>query len=111
MGKETRDIKIKESWAGPPGLMGGEYDASATADWSVTEAEVKACQDAWAAAIVEISSVYAKKGDYVTAAGDAAANLYGYGHCNVLFKPTKAAEVPFRPTGADAMSYFVGHKA
>ena len=34
-------------------------------------------------------------------------------HCkhNVLFKPTKAALVPFRPTGADAMSYFVGNGA
>ena len=26
----------------------------------------------------------------------------------VLFKPTKAAEMPFRPTRADAASYFVG---
>ena len=32
---------------------------------------------------------------------------YGYGN-NVLFKPTKAAEHPFRPTGGEAMSYFVG---
>jgi len=85
--------------------------AAAVADSLVTEADVKACQDAWGAAIVEISSVYLKNGDYVKAAGDAAANLYGYGHGNVLFKPTKAAEAPFRPTGDDAMSYFVGHKA
>ena len=28
----------------------------------------------------------------------------------MLFKPTKAAEYQFRPTGADAMSYFVGGK-
>ena len=28
----------------------------------------------------------------------------------MLFKPTKAAEFPFRPTGAEAMSYFVGGK-
>ena len=41
-------------------------------------------------------------------AGDAAAELYGYGHSNVLFKPTKAAEYAFRPTGEEAMSYFVG---
>ena len=26
----------------------------------------------------------------------------------MLFKPTKAADVPFRPTGEEAMSYFVG---
>ena len=42
------------------------------------------------------------------AAAGAAADLYGYGHGKVLFKPTKAAEYPFRPVAADAMSYFVG---
>ena len=44
-------------------------------------------------------------------AADAAAELYGYGHGHVLFKPTKATKHPFRPTGADAMSYFVGAEA
>jgi len=44
----------------------------------------------------------------VQAAANAAAELYGYGHSNVLFKPTKAVENQFRPTGEDAMSYFVG---
>ena len=33
-----------------------------------------------------------------------------YGHSNVLFKPTKAAEYQFRPTAEEAMSYFVGGK-
>ena len=42
------------------------------------------------------------------AAEAAAGELYGYGHSQVLFKPTKAAEVPFRPTALEAMSYFVG---
>ena len=41
-------------------------------------------------------------------AGEAAGELYGYGHSKVLFKPTKAAEFPFRPTAGEAMSYFVG---
>merc|ERR1712070_420329 len=50
-------------------------------------------------------------GDYVGAAANAAGELYGYGHTNVLFKPTKAAEFPFRPTGPEAMSYFVGKDA
>ena len=36
--------------------------------------------------------------------------LYGYGHHDVLFKPTKATKHPFRPTAASAMSYFVGGK-
>ena len=38
----------------------------------------------------------------------AAADLYDFGPSKVLFKPTKAAEVPFRPDGTGGMSYFVG---
>ena len=45
------------------------------------------------------------------AAADAAGELYGYGRTNVLFKPTKAAEFPFRPSASEAMSYFVGGAA
>ena len=78
---------------------------------AVTEAEVLACQDAWANAIVTISKVHAEKGDYVQAAAAAAGELYAYGHMDVLFKPTKAAVFPFRPTANDAMSYFVGGNA
>ena len=67
-------------------------------------------QAKWAEAIKTISKTYMEGGDYIKAAGDAAAELYAYGHSKVLFKPTKAAEQQFRPTGADAMSYFVGGK-
>jgi len=74
----------------------------------VTEAEVLAVQNNWANAIKTISATYKNKGDYVAAAAKAAGELYCYGHSNVLFKPTKAAEFQFRPTGEDAMSYFVG---
>jgi len=74
----------------------------------VTEAEVREVQQKWANAIKSISATYKTGGDFKKAAADAAAELYGYGHGNVLFKPTKCAEVQFRPTGADAMSYFVG---
>merc|ERR1719499_2938621 len=41
-------------------------------------------------------------------ANQAAADLYAYGVEEVLFKPTKAAEYPFRPTPTGALSYFVG---
>ena len=47
----------------------------------------------------------------MTAASKAAEKLYGYGHANVLFKPTKAKDVQFRPEASQAMSYFVGAKA
>ena len=43
--------------------------------------------------------MYLDGGDYVAAAGEAAGKLYGYGHGNVLFKPTKSTRHPFRPTG------------
>ena len=77
----------------------------------VTKAEVEQAQRDWAAAIAGCSKVYADGGDYVAAAGEAAGKLYGYGKCDVLFKPTKATKNPFRPTGEDAMSYFVGADA
>eukprot|EP00931_Biecheleriopsis_adriatica_P030233 TRINITY_DN1783_c0_g1_i12.p1 TRINITY_DN1783_c0_g1~~TRINITY_DN1783_c0_g1_i12.p1 ORF type:complete len:316 (+),score=80.54 TRINITY_DN1783_c0_g1_i12:138-950(+) len=78
---------------------------------TITKQEVEDAQTAWAGAIKHISKVYLDGGDYVAAAGEAAGELYGYGKTNVLFKPTKAAEVPFRPEASDAMSYFVGHDA
>merc|ERR1719163_1240670 len=77
----------------------------------LTETEVLECQAKWANAIKTISKTYLEKGDYIKAAGDAAGELYGYGHSNVLFKPTKATKHPFRPTGEVAMSYFVGADA
>ena len=77
----------------------------------LTESEVEDLQTNWGNAIKNISKTFLDKGDYVSVAGDAAAELYGYGHSNVLFKPTKAAEYPFRPTGGEAMSYFVGGSA
>merc|ERR1719310_2479061 len=77
----------------------------------LTRAEVLECQDKWAKAIASISKVYLDGGDFVAAAGEAAGELYGYGHHDVLFKPTKATAHPFRPTGETAMSYFVGAEA
>ena len=77
----------------------------------VTKAEVEAAQKSWAEAIAGCSKVYADGGDFVAAAGEAAGKLYGYGHGNVLFKPTKATAHPFRATGEEAMSYFVGAEA
>merc|ERR1711871_1353178 len=95
------------------GLMGGK-SPKFNEDGSlapVTKADVEAAQKLWGDSIASISKVYAEKGDYVAAAGEAAGKLYGYGHGNVLFKPTKATAHPFRPTAEDAMSYFVGAEA
>ena len=78
---------------------------------AVTKAEVLEAQKLWADSIASISKTYLDGGDYVAAAGEAAGKLYGYGHGNVLFKPTKATDHPFRATGEEAMSYFVGAEA
>ena len=75
---------------------------------ALSEAEVVECQENWAAAIAACSKIYKEGGDYIGAAAGAAADLYGYGHTEVLFKPTKAAVHPYRPTAEEAMSYFVG---
>ena len=97
------------------GAMGGHLLYKAIKKYwgagAVTEKEVLAVQKGWSDAIVKISKIYKEEGDYVGAAGEAAGELYAYGHHDVLFKPTKAAEVPFRPTAGEAMSYFVGGKA
>merc|ERR1712146_798938 len=84
------------------------YSAAPALPAPVTELEVKEVQAAWAAAIKQISKVHKEGGDYIGAAAEAAGELYAYGHSNVLFKPTKAAEYQFRPTAEEAMSYFVG---
>ena len=78
---------------------------------TVTEADVLAVQAKWAGAIKSISETHKKGGDFVGAAAEAAGELYAYGHHDVLFKPTKAREVTFRPTAEEAMSYFVGANA
>ena len=88
--------------------MAGLRSLSASAGSPLTEDEVVECQAKWANAIKTISKTSLDKGDYSGAAGEAAGELYGYGHSNVLFKPTKAADFPFRPTAGEAMSYFVG---
>ena len=77
----------------------------------VTREEVIAAQNHWANSICDISRTFLQGGDYVGLAGERAGELYGYGHTNVLFKPTKAAEHTFRPDATGAMSYFVGFDA
>lgn len=74
----------------------------------VSEADVTEAQKEWAAAIVRISKSHEEGGNFVEEATKAAEELYGYGHCDVLFKPTKATENRFRPDGEGALSYFVG---
>merc|ERR1719217_661857 len=102
-------LKGPNALSSPPSKTGFTSRAlSSGAGAPLTEADVHECQAKWANAICTISKVFLEKGDFVAEAGKQAGELYGYGHTDVLFKPTKATNHPFRPTGEDAMSYFVG---
>merc|ERR1719379_335031 len=68
---------------------------------AVTKEDVLSVQTSWGNAIKRISQVCKEKGDYIQTAADAAGELYAYGKCDVMFKPTKAAEYPFRPTAEE----------
>merc|ERR1711933_155862 len=95
-------------------LTGPAWAAVATGAPVVTKDEVLKVQDAWKAAILTISKEYLANptGDgYKNAAKAAAGELYGYGEGDVLFKPTKAKETPFRVKGEGALSYFIGYDA
>ena len=75
---------------------------------SITSDDVRSAQQAWGSAIVAIGAASAH-GDAVQAvASNLVETLYAYDLGPVLFKPTKAAEVPFRNTLGKAISYFIG---
>ena len=77
----------------------------------LTYREVRDAQVLWASSIKEISAAYLNEDDFISVAGEAASKLYAYGHSGVLFKPTKASKVQFRPMASDAMSYLLGYNA
>ena len=58
--------------------------------------------------IVNIGKVFLEEGDYQAAAEEHINNFYNYQEESVLFKPTLAAEQPFRTDFVGALSYFVG---
>jgi hypothetical protein len=78
-------------------------------NFGITIDEVKATQKKWGEGIVRIGQVYLDKGDFKKEAFDHIMDLYDYEAGAVLFKPTLAAKVPFRPTVEGALSYFVGN--
>ena len=82
------------------------YSMSRAESSGITEMEVVAAQKAWSDGIIDIGAVMTAGGDYKTRASSLLDSLYG-AFPGVLFKPTKAAAVPFRKTRAEALSYFV----
>lgn len=74
----------------------------------ITKAEVLQAEKTWGEGIVSIGKAFTDHGDYKMLAKQHVDSLYAYGKTPVLFKPTKAANVQFRPTEPEAVSYFVG---
>ena len=83
-----------------------------TVNTNITEADIKAAQDGWGKALIQISDDYAA-GGITKAKATANAVLdaaYGYNMGVVLFKPTLTyGERTFRTTKEGALSYFVGN--
>ena len=75
----------------------------------ITREEVVEAQKAWSDALVDLGKKYTDGQDYRQAAKTLLDDLYAYQTGQVLFKPTKAADIRFRTTKEGALSYFVGH--
>jgi len=73
----------------------------------ITVTEVISAQKAWGDAIVLIGKMFSEQKDYKSYAVRIVDSLYAFDEGTVLFKPTKAAEVQFRKTEEEAVSYFV----
>ena len=71
----------------------------------ITEEQVAAAQQIWGEGIVKIGALKGDAEAAEKAASEHLDTLYAYDLGMVLFKPTKAAEFPFRPTAGEAMSY------
>lgn len=98
-----------------PAAAASAYTASpAEAQAPITEADVKAAQEAWGNALVSISRTYNEQGFEAARdlAGAVLDGAYGYQMGPVLFKPTlTVAPQTFRTTREGALAYFVGGDA
>ena len=78
----------------------------------LTPQEVLQQQKIWGDTVVAIGAAHTANPtgqEHIKIATDAASNIYAYDHLLVMFKPTLASDVQFRPNPQDALSYFVGH--
>lgn len=74
----------------------------------ITIEDILSVQKAWGDAIVKAGEAYEKGFDLLPFAKRGLKHLYGFGERDVLFKPTRAIDVPFRSTLDEAVSYFIG---
>ncbi|KAJ8605444.1 hypothetical protein CTAYLR_003330 [Chrysophaeum taylorii] len=79
----------------------------------ITYDEVRAAVKSWCDGIIKIGKVFQEGGDYKAKAMEVIESNYAFSHDTapgnqLLFKPTKAAEHPFRSQFDEFVSYFVG---
>ena len=72
----------------------------------ITENQVLAAQEKWGAGVVKIGSLKDNRAECEAYANAFLDERYAF-EGNVLFKPTKCAYEQFRPTKAEALSYFI----
>ena len=74
---------------------------------AISKEQVLDAQKAWGDGIVRIAKAHSAGEDFEQVARDHIETLYAYGLVPVLFKPTLAADIQFRSTFDQALSYFV----
>lgn len=92
-------------------LAGAAFANANVVNNNITEAEVKAAQDAWGRALIQISEDHLTGGvEKAKATAEAVLDsAYGYNMGPVLFKPTlTTGDQVFRTTREGALAYFVG---
>lgn len=75
----------------------------------ISETEIKHFLDDWGKKLLQISKAYNQGQAYQGLAEELIDTLYNYQEGPVLFKPTLASKVLFRPTREGALSYFIAH--
>ena len=73
----------------------------------ITKEQVLKAQNTWGSGVVKIGSLKANREECETFATEFLEKLYAFNDGPVLFKPTKCEIEQFRPTQAQALSYFI----
>lgn len=73
----------------------------------ITKEQVVAAQNEWGAGVVKIGSLKDSRKECESFTSDFLDKLYSFENGPVLFKPTKCEIEQFRPTKAEAESYFI----
>ena len=73
----------------------------------VTKQQVLDAQQTWGDGVVKIGSLRDNRSECEKYTIDFLDKLYAFDSSSVLFKPTKCAAQQFRPSKAEALSYFI----